>query len=135
MCSFDHGPVEILVHSDKVLSALIAEKVCTDALERVFWCLDGLRWCIVCGVSYFMYVLYSFYASLSCNSMPHSGWSALHGVNPNFKKFLWQSAQRFLQTCSAGVMPARTMWTLFVKAWDQHMLLKQESITSQKLGS
>ena len=32
-------------------------------------------------------ILLYFRVSFSCNSMPHSGCSALNGVNPNFKKF------------------------------------------------
>ena len=31
-------------------------------------------------------MLYSFWASFSCNSMRRSGFSALHGVNPNSKR-------------------------------------------------
>ena len=47
-------------------------------------------------------------ASFSCTSMPHSGCSALHGVNPNSKKkkkvdFLHADKQTFLQVDTINI--------------------------------
>ena len=70
MHPFNYGPVGILVHSDKVLSTLIAEKICTDTLERVFWCQDRVRCALGCEGAFLWQSVQRFLCARAAVIMP-----------------------------------------------------------------